>query len=244
MNPKLEHYKKRIISEKGKNILKDYSLIGEYVNARTPIEIRHERCGYEWETTPYSFTGMGTRCPNCNGGVTLTQEQFEGRILKRYGTEYNIVGTYINNRTPIKVNHIKCGMTWEPYPDNLLRGNGCPQCCYRSKGELFISKYLDSLGVHYEREYTFKDLFYKNERYPLRMDFYLEKENIVIEYDGIQYSQPVELFGGERAFEETQIKDELKNIYSEEKGINMVRIPYFYSKEEVVREIDKILVNK
>lgn len=86
MNPKLEHYKKRIISEKGKNILKDYSLIGEYVNARTPIEIRHERCGYEWETTPYSFTGMGTRCPNCNGGVTLTQEQFEGRILKGRNT--------------------------------------------------------------------------------------------------------------------------------------------------------------
>lgn len=39
-----------------------------------------------------------------------------------------IQGDYINNKTPIKCNCCICGNVWNPRPDQLIRGQGCPVC--------------------------------------------------------------------------------------------------------------------
>ena len=39
-----------------------------------------------------------------------------------------MVGTYINNHTPIKMECLDCGFTWETKPQSLLGGHGCPKC--------------------------------------------------------------------------------------------------------------------
>lgn len=43
----------------------EYTVIGEYVNRRTPIEIRHNRCGRSWHILPPEFLVDGVRCPKC-----------------------------------------------------------------------------------------------------------------------------------------------------------------------------------
>lgn len=43
----------------------EYSLIGEYKNAKTKVRIRHNLCGYEWDVMPNSITQKRI-CPHCN----------------------------------------------------------------------------------------------------------------------------------------------------------------------------------
>lgn len=56
-----------IFKNKVFKLVKDeYTVLGnEYVNARTPIRIKHNKCGYEWDVAPYHFLNNGTRCPKC-----------------------------------------------------------------------------------------------------------------------------------------------------------------------------------
>ena len=133
---------------------------------------------------------------------------------------------------------------WVAYTGNLLNGRGCPKCCYRSKGEELICEYLDNNNYKYHREFTFEELYYRSASHPLRFDFFLPHKNIIIEYDGIQHFNSKDFFGGEEAFKNTKHKDKLKNNFAKEKGIKMVRIPYTLSKKEIIRELDKILIEK
>lgn len=43
------------------------TLIGPYVNKRSPVKLRCEECGYEWECPAASVLyGTNHNCPNCN----------------------------------------------------------------------------------------------------------------------------------------------------------------------------------
>lgn len=43
----------------------EYSVIGDYINNKTPIEMIHNVCGEPFEVVPNSFTSKGKRC-RCN----------------------------------------------------------------------------------------------------------------------------------------------------------------------------------
>jgi hypothetical protein len=49
---------------------------------------------------------------------------------------------------------------------------------------------------------------------------------VIIEYDGVQHSKPVPIFGGEEGLRETQRRDGFKNEYCDQNHIDMIRIPY------------------
>lgn len=45
----------------------EYSLIGEYKNARTKIRVRHNECGHEYEVFAYNLVRKySNKCPNCS----------------------------------------------------------------------------------------------------------------------------------------------------------------------------------
>lgn len=68
--------------------------------------------------------------------------------------------------------------------------------------------------------------------YPLRFDFAIidEEKNLIklIEYDGSQHFKPSEQFGGQKAFEDLQQRDKLKNDYCKINNINLLRISKDY----------------
>lgn len=115
-----------------------YIPLEKYVNIRTKILVRHNKCGYEWSVIPYNLL-RGRGCPIC--GVekskikqSKTREQFLQEIKEMYGDEYIILGEYINANTKIKIRHNceKCHYhQYEVTPSNLLQGNGCPVCSGR-----------------------------------------------------------------------------------------------------------------
>ena len=59
----------------------------------------------------------------------------------------------------------------------------------------------------------------------LRFDFYLPTHNVLIEFDGIHHYKSFDYFGGEKTFEETKIKDVIKNEFAKNNN-NLIITPH------------------
>lgn len=151
----------------------------------------------------------------------LTKGEFTSRAVAVHGDLYDYSGTiYKTVRHKILVRCKSCKKDFAQFAYNHLSGHGCSRC-RASKGEHRVMMALDRLGISYIREATF--LGCKNVA-PLRFDFFLPELLILIEYDGIQHRQPVERFGGVKAFEKTVRRDSIKNSFADSMDINLVRI--------------------
>lgn len=109
-------------------------------------------------------------------------------------------------------------------------------CMSGSNAVAFIRNTLQENNIAFMSEYKFKDC--KNIR-PLPFDFYLPDHNVLIEYDGMQHFEPVEFYGGEEKFKQQQINDGIKNSYCEKNNIQLIRLPYTLSFDE----IENIILN-
>lgn len=105
----------------------EYTVLGEYVNAKTKILIRHNDCEYEWEVEPTNFIS-GNRCLKCSGRKKLSHEEFVSQIYDLVGDEYVVLERYIDNGTPIKIKHVLCNHFYKIKPNNFITGNRCPKC--------------------------------------------------------------------------------------------------------------------
>ena len=49
------------------NLVKDeYTVLGEYINSREKILMRHNICNKEFMIVPNNLLNFNSRCPNCN----------------------------------------------------------------------------------------------------------------------------------------------------------------------------------
>ena len=103
----------------------EITVIGEYVNNKTKIEVKHT-CGYEWKVRPNHLL-QGSSCPKCSlKKMTKSIEQFYEE-LKIVNPEITVIGEYVKSNIKIKVKHT-CGYKWNTMPNDLLRGRSCPKC--------------------------------------------------------------------------------------------------------------------
>lgn len=145
---------------------------------------------------------------------------------------------YLNTHTPIK--HVcKNEHVYEQRPSDHLRGVGCPKCS-ESRGERFIRNYLDKHNIPYIPQKKFNDL--KDKRL-LSYDFYLPKQNVLIEYQGLQHY----IAGGRGKFNKDyfstqQYHDKLKRAYAKNNGYTLLKPTYkLDTKEKVDEYLDKYL---
>lgn len=101
--------------------------------------------------------------------------------------------------------------------------------CLVSYWNMYIQQFLEENKIDYKPEY----IVYIGDDY-YRYDFYLPQYNLFIEYDGRQHYEPVRFFGNDEdakyIHERTKKHDEIKNHYCEENNINLLRIPYWETK--------------
>lgn len=105
--------------------------------------------------------------------------------------------------------------------ENLLKGQGCPKC-KQSIGEASIERKLLNENIEFKQEETFS--FLKNGHRTKRLDFYIPRLKIAIEYQGRQHFEVIEFFGGELGFQERLQRDILKNKLCNENGIDIFYI--------------------
>ena len=113
----------------------------------------------------------------------------------------------------------------------------------RSKGERLVGNLLRELGIPFEEQKTFSDLKHKG---LLRFDFYFEHEGrkFAIEFQGEQHYRPIDYFGGEKAFEEQQIRDKIKEDYCKKNDIKLIKVNILKTetvKKKVASELLEVL---
>lgn len=129
--------------------------------------------------------------------------------------------------------HCKCDCGNECDVDVASLTSGHTQSCgcfHRSLRELYIESILINNKINYIQQYTFDDC--KNV-FKLPFDFYLPDYNICIEYDGQQHFKPIDLFGGEEGFKKRKENDLIKTQYCIEHDIQLIRIPYTMSDNDI-----------
>jgi hypothetical protein len=102
-------------------------LIGDFTGVAHKVKVRCRICNHQWLPRAGNLINptRSTGCPNCAKMPRKSHEKFQEEL----GPDFEVLGPYINNKTPIRVKH-RCGYEWNAIPNNLLRrnGSGCPHC--------------------------------------------------------------------------------------------------------------------
>ena len=182
-------------------------------------------CGNEHEVTSNNLNGgQVNSCGKQNCPYHRTFENLKGQ---RFGKLVAMYPTSMKDGSHMYwVCQCDCGNQHEVASNHLKRGSvqSCG-CISTSIGEMNIKKILEDNNIEYKEQITFDDL--KNIK-PLRYDFGIyENGKLVrlIEFDGIQHFEKQDYF----THNLTSIKnnDIIKNKYSKDNNIPLVRIPYW-----------------
>jgi very-short-patch-repair endonuclease len=210
-------------------------ILSKYKNSVTPVTIICPLHG-PFNQAPSKHMN-GANCPTCAAieqgmKLRLTEEIVLERFYKTHGDRFDYSEFIFNGVDKPSTIICKEHTSFITTPYLHEKGSGCPKCA-STKGEREIMKHLDNLGVSYEIEKKFEDC--KSIR-QLRFDFYIEKHNLLIEFDGEQHFKPVR-FGGlsiedaERDFLKVKKYDKIKNKFAKDCGFKLIRIPSWKFKD-------------
>ena len=155
----------------------DYSKV-EYINNKTKVCIRCNKCGHEFWVKPNNHLN-GQNCPYCvkNNFADLcrntTIDDFRTKFYKKFGNKYEIPddAVYLNSKTKIKVichekdeNGIEHGEFWIR-PNSLLNGHGCKKCYDSRRNSTTIyntSKWIEKAKQIWGDRYDYSKVEYIN----------------------------------------------------------------------------------
>lgn len=201
----------------------DYSLL-EYNGAHTKVKIICKNCGNIENKDPTNFY-KGFGCLKCNirrpNPKQITKDQFINRSKIIHGEKYDyskmIFIDLYNNVEIICPHH---GSFYTKPTIHMHFKSNCPEC-RTSKGEEQIGIWLNNQNKDYKFQYNVK--INNSNHY---FDFYIPKDNLIIEFNGEQHYKPVKFFGGDKGYTYLQERDKIKINYCIENNINILIISY------------------
>lgn len=111
--------------EKAKVKNPTFKLIGEFIDADTPIEFLHLSCGSSVFQTPRSILKGNGRCSKCKS--VEIQRQFENNLEEKSNGSL-ICLEYNGYKTAAKFVHLDCGRKFFATPCNIINTLHCPSC--------------------------------------------------------------------------------------------------------------------
>jgi hypothetical protein len=198
-----------------------------YLNNKTKITIGCKLHGWTQQFPNAHLKGVG--CSKCANEETAKQNRkdityFLDKAKEVHGKKYSYKQTtFVRMRNLTTIICKKHG-EFQQAAYAHLRGQGCPKC-KESQGERIIRVFLETQRTKYVYQKNFGDC--KNQSF-LFFDFYLPKQNLLIEYDGEQHFKTTKgnTFGGEVGFEKRKINDAIKTSYAKTKNIKLLRINF------------------
>lgn len=178
-------------------------------------------------------------CHQCSSSFPYTRSSFIKKAHAVHNRSYSYSRVkLVNSKTHII---IKCKTHGEfsQSPHHHLTGQGCPGC-KKSIGENLISNFLLQHNIKFQSEYPL--VKNKESNRWLRSDFFIEEHNMVIEFDGIQHFQPVELFGGEDNLKITQKRDQLKDKHCKKHNIPFIRFRFDDKKNFITERLEELFL--
>lgn len=188
--------------------------------------------GHGYDAVVYSRIG-GTGCPYCAGRKVLVGfndlDTTNPDLAKEWDYTKNI-------KTPTEVTAGSHSYTWwickerhswRAQIKSRTTGVGCPTCA-QPHLEKYTEAWLISNKFDYKSQVRFPGLKGLGAG-SLTYDFGIKKAGkyiCLIECQGIQHYEPLEIFGGEEQFARQLEHDKLKREYAEKRNIKLIEIPY------------------
>ena len=214
----------------------DYSE-SNYINTKTKVKIKCNRCDTVFEQTPNNHIGSKSGCLICAIiDKTLTFDQFIDQARKIHGDKYGYgLVEYKNMETKVSIKCNKCENIFSQRPKSHFQNNGCP-CCNQSKGESIIDQFFKNRNIVIRRQEKFEGC--KNEKL-LRFDFYIPSHNLLIEYQGEQHFKQVsgKWQDTNEKFKDRQKRDKIKRDWAITNSYNFVEIRYDEDIEEKLKRL-------
>ncbi|TVX83699.1 hypothetical protein FQP34_00120 [Peribacillus simplex] len=130
------------------------SILTVYEFSYQNLKVRCNTCFYEWFARPTNLLN-GVGCPACSRKRRKTTTDFIKELESISGNEYQILGSYINNKTPIEIRHVICGHIWNIRPlDFLNKGSRCPVCVTKRNTEQRKKNFVYELDNAVGNEYS------------------------------------------------------------------------------------------
>ena len=122
-----EEYLKRVTA-----VNPTIKVIGKYTSSQNNIEVQCKNCGHIWFPNARHISRSRTICEVCNKEKLLHDLK---QKVQEINPNIEIRGNYADAKTPIECFCKKCGKVWQPIPNSLTRGKGCPQCGIASRAK-------------------------------------------------------------------------------------------------------------
>ena len=225
----LDDFKKKIQNN-------NFIIESEYKGSKKQITLKHKECGMSFQTTPSLFMD-NSKCRVCELKRTnINTKMFENRVFELVEDDYTVLSQYKTRNAKVLMRHNKCMHEYLVSPKDFYRGTRCP-FCKSSSGEKKIIKFLDKFEIPYTFQKTFDDLIGDYGK-PLLYDFYIEKFNLLIEFQGEFHdanNKQANKFVRDRDLRDKY--DNMKRDYALNNNIKLLEIQY---KDKSI--IEKILI--
>ena len=183
--------------------------------------------GHEWEVSPNKRTSSGDNCPYCcNQRVCLDNclLTMNPQLAKEWHPikNENLTPGDVTPGTGKKVWWIcQNGHEWEAVVASRSTGIGCPHCFYKTEEKCrLILERLFNKPFPRVRPFLKRGI-------RLELDGYCEEIEVAFEYNGEQHYKRHPLWHRKNgSFEKQQDNDRLKARLCEEKGIELIVVPY------------------
>jgi hypothetical protein len=204
-----------------------------------------KNCQYEWLAKVSMRAIHNNGCPNC-AGMIVNESNCLATLFPELAKDWHPKNLIKPNEVmPYSRKKVlwlgKCGHEWEASCGNRTRGSNCP-ICKESRGERKIRLYLEKEKINFVRQYTFEKC---RDKYKLPFDFclYIDNQIGLIEYQGCQHFYPVEMFGGQKVFNETVKRDSIKQKFCTKNKIPLLKINYqnFDNTEKLIEDFIKVV---
>ena len=214
----------------------DYSET-HYVNGRTKVKIICPLHGEFWQNAHSHLRGSG--CPKCaalknSERFRSTTTEFIEKAKRLYKNlySYNKV-IYLGNKRPVIITCPKHG-DFEQLPNTHLSGHGCPKCAKRNSQLNFYNRLLSDLNISLIFDKRLNWLGIQS------LDIYSEQYNFAIEYNGIQHYEPIEFFGGQKAFIYRNFLDAKKEFLCAKNKCKLFIVKYDYTEDDYQKLLTEI----
>lgn len=128
------------------NINKNIKVLGKYYTAKDSIKVQCTICNHIWNPVAHLLL-VGTGCPRCTNHYTISHEKFIKKVRNTKNKNIDIIGKYVNTKTPIECICKECGNIFSSIPHQIEIGNGCKKCADKKRGlasrksyDIFISE--------------------------------------------------------------------------------------------------------
>lgn len=113
----------------------EYTVLDPYQKGTVKIHIKHNKCGHVLYVYPLSFL-QRPHCPYCSGRPRYTPAEYMDYVKEMTNDGYEVLDDFVNNRTPIRYKHKKCGTVFKTLPNTFSVGSvRCPVCANKVRSK-------------------------------------------------------------------------------------------------------------